>query len=320
MLSDLLKNKAQFLELKRDIALNKTGHAYIIISKDEDMGLEFFKLVAKEILYRHQDTDKDIIDYKVENSLHPDVCIYDSRDKINVKLVEEFVLDVYNKGMEASYKLYLFNSFDGPLDGRVQNKMLKVYEEPPESVSIFILTNSESTLLATIKSRASKIYLPELEISEIKEILMSMDVNESEASAAAALGNGSLTLAKKLAQEPLYFKILDECIKVLAYCDHSSKISNYLDSFIFSKENISYTLDFFEVILREMATIISGGQKKIHNKDDLMEEIKGFSLSSISKAIFIILEARIQLSLNINNISVAETLLLNILEAKYKWQ
>lgn len=322
MLSSIIETKPPFKEIKRDITFNKLSHAYIIIAQDEEVGREFFKLVCREVFYKYGYTDKETTEYKLRLNIHPNVSIYDSRDKITVKTGEDFVLDVYNKGMEADYKLYLFDSTTKALDPRVQNKMLKVFEEPPKDITTFILTKSESTLLPTINSRAKKIYLNNLENEEIIALLLDMGIEKEKAIKATAFSLNSISLATLLAQDSSYFDYLEECIRVLTQCRHSSQVAGFLDSIIFKKENIVQALSFFEVILNDKMREISQKktQKEGYNDWYNLSQIEGFSLSSLAISIDYIAEAKKQLDSNINALSVAETLLLKILEAKYKWQ
>lgn len=316
MLADILKSKVEYKEISREIHNERLGHAYVIIAQDEEVGREFFKLVCRETLYKYGLTDKENINYKIDNDFHPDIILY--KDKINVALLEEFVMDVYKKGMESEFKLYLFDTIETPLEVRAQNKMLKVYEEPPKNVAIFILTKSESTLLQTINSRAKKIYLPPLETEEIEKILMEEEIGREKALSIAKICNGSIVFARMLAQKR-YIEILDEVIRVVQVCEHSSKIASVMDSLIFDKENINITLDFLEIILMEKAAQLSGkNNESFYNQK--VKEINGFSLASIAISVRKIIEARKQLKSNVNALSVAETLMLNILEAKYKWQ
>ncbi len=90
---------------------------------------------------------------------HPDVIIVDpiknvKSGTIAVEEIRKIIVDAYVKPNEGERKVYIFH---GELSEISQNAMLKVFEEPPQGVTFIIPCVSESSLLPTILSRATRL-------------------------------------------------------------------------------------------------------------------------------------------------------------------
>lgn len=320
-LSSIVAKSEEFLQIKRDIDLHRLSHAYIITAPDGLTGREFFLAVARQVMYKYGFISCDLVDYKIQVGAHPDVKIAGGEDKILVKIAEDIVADIYTKGLEADYKLYLLDAFNHPIEAVVQNKLLKVFEEPPQGVSIFILTPSESSLLATIISRAKKITIPPLDNLVIAQFLQAQGILAEAAHSCARLAGGSPELAIKFAQEQEhYFNIVAECVRILQDCNHSSKVVEFLGSEALNKDNFVTSLYFFEIIFQDLAHKLADGGYPGRVDEFGIEQIAGFSFASLAQSIKAVHKARQGIMGNIDIVSVAETMLFNILEAKYKWQ
>ena len=90
---------------------------------------------------------------------HPDVIIVTPAKNVKsgtiaVDEIREIIVDAYVKPNEGERKVYIFH---GELSEISQNAMLKVFEEPPQGVTFIIPCVSESSLLTTILSRATRL-------------------------------------------------------------------------------------------------------------------------------------------------------------------
>ena len=92
---------------------------------------------------------------------------------------------------------------------------------------------------------------------------------------------------------------------------------------MFNKENLPISLDILEVILNDVMRLISasGTPLSSHNRDyDLAQIGKGFSPGGVSMALLSLNKARKMLAFYVSAAGIADTILFEILEAKYKWQ
>jgi len=75
---------------------------------------------------------------------------------IGVEEVRDFRESMFLSATESSFKLYVIEEAD-KLTVNAQNALLKVLEEPPKSVIIILIAESQDKILTTIKSRAQSI-------------------------------------------------------------------------------------------------------------------------------------------------------------------
>ncbi len=77
------------------------------------------------------------------------------KDKMTIGVgeVRVFREDMFLSATESEHKVYIIDDADR-MTPNAQNALLKVLEEPPSNVVIFMLTESDDAILTTIKSRA----------------------------------------------------------------------------------------------------------------------------------------------------------------------
>ena len=77
------------------------------------------------------------------------------KDKMTIGVgeVRTFREDMFLSATESDYKIYIIDNAD-KMTPNAQNALLKVLEEPPSNVVIFMLSESDDAILTTIKSRA----------------------------------------------------------------------------------------------------------------------------------------------------------------------
>lgn len=86
------------------------------------------------------------------------------------------------------------------LNAEGANALLKTLEEPPSHALILLICDSPDSLLPTIRSRCQAIRFFPLTVGDVKDILLTEEMVESpeEASAVAAMAEGSIVLAQQL--------------------------------------------------------------------------------------------------------------------------
>lgn len=319
---DALKSTAAFQSLKKDIDNKTLSHAYMIITGDNAARQLFIKLAAIAIMCPKGGCYECSQCKKVLDKNHVDIKFIDIIGRMTVKDINEIVEDTQIRSVEGGKKLYFIDNAEN-MSGAVQNKLLKTYEEPNNEVIIFLGVANESSILTTIKSRAKKLYIAPFSSTEIMQSLVEEGMEKERAEVVASYAQGSMERAERMADEEGYEELFLSALDVLSSLKSSRQIVDYLYRPLFSKENISLTFDFLEIILSDVLIINSGSkvERKIMHKDfDLMQIGKGFSLPGIAVAIIGINEGRKRLHHNINATSVTEKVLFDILEAKYKWQ
>lgn len=314
MLKDFIKNSDIYKNFLSEAKTKTLNHSYIIYCEDEEVKNQLIEELSFAV-YCENSSDNNAKTKAIREGSFPDIKIYGG--KLAVKDIEKFVEDCYTKGFYGGTKLYFFRNAE-ILSPIVQNKLLKTMEEPPNNVTTIFLSANEESLLATIKSRAKKLYAPRLNGKKIEKILIDDGVSIPIAKVAAEYSNDNLDKAKNFSTNNDYINYYSFAISLLKDCKKSGDIVNYINSPLLGKENISLILDFMQIILKAIMEKI--GEVRENLNFDIAEIAKSYNIKSIVTAILCIEESRKKVAVNVNNVAVLETLLFEILEAKYKWR
>ena len=129
---------------------------------------------------------------------HPDLITVGGDKAATVPDVRELIHRASLKPNDGERQVFIVRRADKML-ASAQNALLKLFEEPPESVTVFLLTESRSSLLPTVLSRGQRIHLdgmtaPELLAALKKEFPAK---GEPELSAAAEKCDGNIGAARE---------------------------------------------------------------------------------------------------------------------------
>ncbi len=301
-------------------ARRKLNHAYLIISDDGLVREEFLHLAAKKIFCPSACGSCENC-VAIDENRHPDVLFYDGAE-MKVGKVNELTENASLRPMRGDKKLFLIDNAD-KLSVQAQNKLLKTYEEPPEYVTLILAASGESGILPTVKSRAKKLYFDALSPKEAAELLVKGGESDERARLAAAIADGNMEKAERFLFNPSNSELYDLCFKLLLNLNSSSQIVEYMHCPLFTKENVLTSLDFLEIILSDVLKIKTGNEKSVRNvgrEYDLREIAKKFQPQSAAMSIYAVNDGRKKLNANVNSVTTAESVMFDILEARYKWQ
>ncbi len=333
LIGELLAESKAYLDFKKDLRADKISHAYLFLGEDKLVRREYMRLFASTVLCTYGGCGECETCEKIYNDCHLGVHYYNMESKMNVKEAECLIEESYKSSWEsadtdverssgANKKIYFIDNAEN-LSPQVQNKLLKVFEEPPKDVIIALFASNAYALLQTIKSRAKLNYLPLFSSEQIHASLLEEGYPKAIAEIASALSGGSFEKAYNFVNDENYYNQYSECFEVLKNCKNSTMVVEYINNDIFSKEKIARTIEFLEIILKDVAVKVSGAQipYTTRNRDyDIGVISNGFTTASVAMAILEVNQAEAMLNANIAPITVAERLLFKILEAKYKWQ
>ena len=322
MVSDRIEQSVGFKEFRQEIQKGAISHAYLFLGKDTMARELFAKSAAKVMLCPRGGCGICNVCKKIEENAHPDVEFLNADGKMKVKDVEEMTDRAYLKGVESEIKIFFLDKAE-TLSREVQNKMLKLYEEPPEGVVIVLLASGETGILHTVLSRANKRFVPRFSTAVVQNELMESGVEEQIANTAAVLSDGRFDLAFRFAEEEKVVFLYEEAFRVLSECKKTTDAVRFYRGKGFQKDTVGLTLDFMEIILSDVLTRLTGAQRPMRtvNRDYAIGTIaNGFSPAGVAMALDATTKARNKLNVNVGVEAVAEQLLFDILEAKYKWQ
>ena len=108
--------------------------------------------------------------------------------------------------VEEEKKLFVLDAFD-KASGLVQNKLLKILEEPPAGVYFLLGATSEGPVLPTVLSRVRKLVVPPFSEEQVLSALKRNYAGETGLSRAAAASGGVYSLAEQLLSGGENFRI-----------------------------------------------------------------------------------------------------------------
>ena len=173
MFKNIIGNEKNKELLKNIIDTNNIAHSYMFVGRESIGKFLFAKEYAKAILCISEEKAcnecKSCIEFDTNNN--PDFSILEpDGNSIKIDQIRELTKKVYEKPVVSSKKVYIINDSDY-MTKEAQNSLLKTLEEPPEYVTIILITSNENSFLPTIKSRCTKIAFNRLTDIELTDIL-----------------------------------------------------------------------------------------------------------------------------------------------------
>lgn len=162
MLSGLLGNEKRRQILTHALRTDTLSHAYLLLGPD-GVGRHTlaYELAAAVNCERRGDEGQALpcrtcsVCRRIFSGQHPDLHVLrpaEDRTLIGVDEVRALREDMFLSATEAAVKVYIIEEAEA-MTAQAQNALLKVLEEPPVRVLLFLLTSSLDSLLTTVKSR-----------------------------------------------------------------------------------------------------------------------------------------------------------------------
>lgn len=297
------------------------GHAYMVVSPDDEIVDELFMLTAASIYCEKHDACLGCAECKkVLHNNHPDIYhLYPVKDKIKVEDIEG-LLDTVSVKSLSGRKLYFVHRAD-LMNVQAQNKLLKTLEEPPSDVTVFLGVANEAGVLDTIKSRTREIYVDVFDEDTVYDAMLALGIDSETCAIAAACSEGQLGKARKIAASPKYADLYKTALYVFENLSRSSDIVR-VDGLIATEEDIQGFLDVFSIILRDMLVAKQNKEMMLskHVGEDIINLSNRYSERAIAEIILKVNSVRKKLALNVSAIATIDDLLFSILEVRHKWQ
>ena len=124
--------------------------------------------------------------------------IANKKGNISVNEAEEINKIMSLKSYEGGYKVMVIWMAEN-MNTECANKLLKLIEEPSPETVFLLLTENQSAILPTIKSRCQKINIPPIDTKDIAESLIKRDLADSDSAYNTAnMSGGDYSLALNL--------------------------------------------------------------------------------------------------------------------------
>ena len=181
---DIFGNERQKSFFEALIREGKLSHAYILEAPTGG-GKKMFALRTAAALAAADDVleERDKKCRRILEGLSPDVRILsrgeDGKKTIGVDAVRDFTASVYLAPSELGFQFYIFDEADR-ITPQAQNALLKIVEEPPRNVYLFLLCENALSLLTTVRSRAQKVSLQVFDESALADYARRVKLSGSD--------------------------------------------------------------------------------------------------------------------------------------------
>ena len=192
----LIKNSTAYKIFCREAEAGRLAHAYMLSFEDGQNMRAALKVFA---LRYFNVTENSSVGVRIMHESYPDCRIYPERDKkFNVEAAAKLIEDCAMRPAEADKKLYVICGFE-ECSAAVQNKLLKVVEEPPAGVAFILGATALAPVLPTIISRVRLLEVAPFSAEEIYAALERADAGNPLNKSAAESCGGVLGAAQALA-------------------------------------------------------------------------------------------------------------------------
>lgn len=315
-----LKQSRAFALVDKDMRLG-LGHAYMVVSPDDDTVRDFFTLVAATVFCTTHRACMECAEcHKVLTGNHPDIFnVNTAGEKIKVGEIKDMISSVSIKSLTGR-KIYFVHRAD-LMTADAQNKLLKTLEEPPEGVTIFLGVANESGLLDTVKSRCRKVYMDIFDRETVYDALIALNCDGESAAIAAACCEGQLGKARRIAFSHEYTEYYSDALSLLENLKKSPDVLP-VSGTPSLKKNPGDFLKILTVAVRDLLSAKMGNPLFFDGETSarINRISETFSVRALALTVGLINEAQEKLFYGVNAAAVTDSLLFSVLEVKHKWQ
>ena len=237
------KNKKVLLE---SITTGNILHSYMFYGTDgigkKMIALEF----AKMILCNDNDNSpcekcKSCIEFNSNNN--PDFFFMEpDGNSIKIDQIRNMQKTILEKPIISSKKVYIINDAD-LMTKEAQNCLLKTLEEPQEYVVIILIASNENNILATVKSRCTKLFFENISDDDIQKYLKEKIGDVQFEKSMIKLSEGSIGRCIQIAQKKDVLYEFEDIIKNIENMD-KLQILSCSKYFSDNKDDINLILNY----------------------------------------------------------------------------
>lgn len=239
-------------------------------------------------------------------------------NNIKIEQVRELQKKAQFKPYEADKKVYLINQAD-TMTVEAANCLLKILEDPPSN-TVFLLTSvNQYSLLPTIISRCQLVPLTKVPRDEINEVLQQrFGLDGEKAALLASLCDGLPGVALQMAGSGKGLDIRELVFKVVEQIsdENLNQLLKTAEDFDKKKEILPEFLEQLMLWYRDQLIWLQTGEDNLVVNIDRLSYFKStaerVSKDHLIRSITDIMEAKNQLSRNVNARLVLEVLLLRL--------
>lgn len=301
-------------------AKSKLSHAYLVIAEDEMSLTEIVNSMAAIIFCdSHTACGACLACRKTMHGNHANLHYFTATAQdIKVATVQEIIADMTLTATENAPSVYIIDGADR-MNESAQNKLLKTLEDPKDNCIIILGATNENSLLPTVKSRCKQLYVNIWDKNSIATELAAVakNMNQSDPQALGArlefatdMSEGSIKRGVELLSDESYYSRFSALKDMLTNLNSSQQVSSYLGILGANWQEAETSLSILETLFnRALHAIVN------NESDDISRK---FTLAAIVNIQELIIEQHKKLKSYCAISSVEDSLLMGILEIRYK--
>ncbi len=299
------------------------SHAYIVDGEEGIGKLDFALYCARALLCTEKSKPCSYCEScrKALDGNHPDIFIIGRDKTASIADVREIIRRSGLKPNDGDKQVFIVCNA-GKLREDSQNALLKIFEEPPESVAMFLLTDSRSSLLPTVLSRGQRIHLDGLTDLEMSEELSKQypNVDKDTLRQTLELSAGNLSRAKRLlSKENAVSRENAEKLLCLILSKNSYEVCAMLAAPKHKREAL-------QSLLTELAALVAEAQKQKYYVrsvylpigTECSQKIKSAGKKALASIGEVVLNALAAIENNANLTALSSKLAIDLLRAAAK--
>lgn len=269
--------------LKESIKNDNILHSYLFYGTD-GIGKKLFALdFAKMILCNNKNDRpcgkcKSCIEFDTKNN--PDFFLIEpDGNSIKIDQIRQMQKNILEKPINSSKKVYIIDNSD-TMTKEAQNCLLKTLEEPQEFIVIILISSNENNILATVKSRCTKMYFHKLTDVSLKTFINEKFNNINLDENMLKLCDGSISKSIKVIEK---ISILNQIESIVDAFDVTNELNiiNQNEVFYNNKDDINLLLDYMYILLFEKINTNIVNKNNYINAIEFVQEAKN-KLSNIN--------------------------------------
>jgi DNA polymerase III subunit delta' len=282
--NDFRGHKDQRAMLRRSIERGRLAHAYLFAGP-AGVGKSRFARIVAQSLFCENFADDELMACdqcspckQMNASSHPDyfqVGCPTGKNEIPVEVFkgekgkhnEGLIHDLSLRPMAGNRRVAVLDD-SNRMNDEGANAMLKTIEEPPDNSLIILVADNLEAVLPTIRSRCQLLRFGNLATNDVEELLLEHEFasDSDEASAAAAMADGSLKTARQLLNPSLrtlrtqLYEAL--CAKNMKPLDVAKSIVDIIEDISSDtpeqRQNMGWLIRFAQEFYRQVVLQLSG--------------------------------------------------------------
>jgi DNA polymerase-3 subunit delta' len=250
---------------------------------------------------------------------HPDFHLIEDEKSIKVQAIMSMIEFIMTKPMLGDKKVVVINEAE-KMTLPAQNKLLKIFEEPPSYAVIILVVNNLDALIDTVQSRGYIIDFKPLDAEIIEKYLRDLLGPNNSWNRISRFAQGSIEKALNNASDDTYHLIRSYPEQVMeAVIGHDSlKLINLNRSELDLSKRSTELIDYLLTWLRDVSILKKSRQSNLILNEDrrqiLLRQSNYLSMDLIMRYVEVIEETKILIDRHVNSTVAMNHCLLKIQE------